>query len=116
MTSIEQTAYPRFGRLVTARELTGMSPSADEVTSQRVSALSWPYPYEGARLVARSNIAGIGGMAATRVRVAAGSWYDTLPPDLAGRIDLVASNPLTWPMPNWTTSTRPWPRGSPPPP
>ena len=46
MTSIERTAYPRFGRLVTARELTGMSPSADEVTPLRVSALSWPYPYQ----------------------------------------------------------------------
>lgn len=31
MTSIERTAYPRFGRLVSARELTGMSPAANEV-------------------------------------------------------------------------------------
>jgi release factor glutamine methyltransferase len=48
---------------------------------------------DGAVAVARSNIAGTGGMAATRVRVAAGSWYDALPPELAGRIDLVISNP-----------------------
>ena len=48
---------------------------------------------EGALLVARSNIAGTGGMAATRVRVAAGSWYEALPPELAGRVDLVISNP-----------------------
>jgi len=48
---------------------------------------------EGALLVARANIAGTGGMAATRVRVAAGSWYDALPPELAGRVDLVISNP-----------------------
>jgi hypothetical protein len=27
MTSIERTAYPRFGRQVSARELTGLSPS-----------------------------------------------------------------------------------------
>ena len=31
MTSIERTAYPRFGRLVTARELTGLSPTPGEV-------------------------------------------------------------------------------------
>ncbi len=31
MTSIERTAYPRFGHLVSARELTGLSPSTDEV-------------------------------------------------------------------------------------
>jgi len=48
---------------------------------------------EGALVVARANIAGTGGMAATRVRVAAGSWYDALPPELAGRVDLVISNP-----------------------
>jgi len=48
---------------------------------------------EGAVAVARANIAGTGGMAATRVRVAAGSWYDALPPELAGRVDLIVSNP-----------------------
>ncbi len=48
---------------------------------------------EGALLVARANIAGTGGMAATRVRVAAGSWYEALPPELAARVDLVISNP-----------------------
>ncbi len=31
MTSIERTAYPRFKRLVTARELAGLSPTPDEV-------------------------------------------------------------------------------------
>ncbi|MCA1692915.1 MAG: hypothetical protein ABR540_22520 [Acidimicrobiales bacterium] len=35
MTSIERTAYPRFGRQVSARELAGLSPSADEVGSLR---------------------------------------------------------------------------------
>jgi len=49
--------------------------------------------FEGALAVARANLAGTGGMAATRVRVAAGSWYDALPPELAGRVDLVVSNP-----------------------
>jgi Domain of unknown function (DUF4158) len=31
MTSIERTAYPRFGRVVTARELKGLSPFPDEI-------------------------------------------------------------------------------------
>jgi len=35
MTSIERTAYPRFGHLVSARELTGLSPSTDEVAWAR---------------------------------------------------------------------------------
>lgn len=48
---------------------------------------------EGALAVARANLAGVGGMAATRVRLVAGSWYDALPPELAGRVDLVVSNP-----------------------
>jgi hypothetical protein len=33
--SIERTAYPRFRRLVTARELALLSPSADEVAWAR---------------------------------------------------------------------------------
>lgn len=35
MTSIERTAYPRFGRVVTARELTALSPSPNEVAWAR---------------------------------------------------------------------------------
>lgn len=42
--------------------------------------------------VARANLAGIGRRAAN-VRLAAGDWYAALPADLAGRIDVVVSNP-----------------------
>lgn len=42
--------------------------------------------------VASANLAGIG-RAATRVRIAAGSWFDALPADLEGRIHVVVSNP-----------------------
>ena len=42
--------------------------------------------------VARANLAGMG-RAAVAVRMEAGSWYDALPPDLAGHLDLVVSNP-----------------------
>jgi release factor glutamine methyltransferase len=47
---------------------------------------------EAAVGVARANLAGIG-RAAVHVRLARGSWYDALPPDLAGSLDLVVSNP-----------------------
>jgi hypothetical protein len=31
MASIERTAYPRFRRVVSARELAGLTPTADDV-------------------------------------------------------------------------------------
>jgi release factor glutamine methyltransferase len=42
--------------------------------------------------VARANLAGIG-RAAANVRVAEGSWFDALPAEVEGRLDLVVSNP-----------------------
>lgn len=42
--------------------------------------------------VARANLAGIG-RAATRVRCAAGSWYEALDGSLAGSVDVIVSNP-----------------------
>jgi release factor glutamine methyltransferase len=42
--------------------------------------------------VARANLAGIG-RAATRVRLEAGDWFDALPPELAGTVDVVVANP-----------------------
>jgi release factor glutamine methyltransferase len=43
--------------------------------------------------VARANLAGLAGFAATRVRMVEGSWFDALPAELRGRVDLVVSNP-----------------------
>ncbi len=42
--------------------------------------------------VARANLAALG-MRATGVRLAQGSWFEALPPELAGTVDLVISNP-----------------------
>ena len=42
--------------------------------------------------VARANIAGLG-RPGTRVRVAAGSWFEALPAELAGRFGVIVSNP-----------------------
>jgi release factor glutamine methyltransferase len=42
--------------------------------------------------VARANLSGLG-RAATRVRLAEGRWFEALPSELAGRIDVIVSNP-----------------------
>jgi len=47
---------------------------------------------EDALAVARANLAGTA-QAATRIRLMGGSWYDALPSELAGRFDLIVSNP-----------------------
>ena len=43
--------------------------------------------------VARANLAGLGGRAAPRVRLVAGSWFDALPSELRGQVQLIVSNP-----------------------
>jgi len=42
--------------------------------------------------VASANLAGLG-RPAQRVRLAEGSWYEALPPELRGRFDVIVSNP-----------------------
>lgn len=42
--------------------------------------------------LARANVSGLG-RAGARVRVLEGSWYEALPDELAGEVDLVVSNP-----------------------
>lgn len=43
--------------------------------------------------VARANLAGMGSRVAPRVRLVEGDWYDALPGELRGRVDLIVSNP-----------------------
>lgn len=43
--------------------------------------------------LARANLAGLGSGLAPRVRLAEGRWFDALPASLAGRVDVVVSNP-----------------------
>lgn len=62
-----------------------LGPAAAEVWATDVST--------DALDVAQANLAGLGMWAATRVRVAEGSWWDALPETLAGRLDVVVSNP-----------------------
>lgn len=63
---------------------------AQEVPGARV----WATDVSAAALaVARANLAGLGSAAAVRVRLAEGRWFDALPPDLRGQVDLLVSNP-----------------------
>ena len=63
---------------------------ADEVPDARVWATD---ASADALAVARANLAGLGGMAAPRVRLVEGSWFDALPADVRGTVQLVVSNP-----------------------
>lgn len=48
---------------------------------------------EGALGVASANLAGLGTQAAGRVHLRLGSWWEAVPTELAGTVDLVVSNP-----------------------
>ncbi len=48
---------------------------------------------EAALAVARANLAGMGGRVAPRVRLAAGDWFDALPEELRGQVDMIVANP-----------------------
>lgn len=61
--------------------------------------------------VARANLAGLAGFAAPRVRIVQGDWYEGLPREMKGRIDLVVSNPpyiSTAEMPGLDAQVRDW--------
>lgn len=67
----------------------GLSVAAEVPTAQ-----VWATDVSAAALaVARANLAGLGSAAATRVRLAEGDWWQALPADLAGLVDVVVCNP-----------------------
>jgi len=47
----------------------------------------------GALEVAASNLSCVGPETATRVQLCAGDWYEALPGELSGQVDLIVSNP-----------------------
>jgi release factor glutamine methyltransferase len=72
---------------------TGSGAIALAVATERPRTEVWAVDAEpGAVAVARANLAGLG-MAGTRVRVVEGSWFDPLPDELRGLVDLVIANP-----------------------
>ena len=73
---------------------TGSGAIALSIVSEVAGAAVWATDRSrDALAVARANLAGIAGRAATRVRLVEGSWFDALPPMLKGQFDLVVSNP-----------------------
>lgn len=72
---------------------TGSGAIALSFAVERESAQVWAVERSpDAASVARANLAGIG-RAATRVRIVEGSWFEPLPSELRGSVDLVVSNP-----------------------
>jgi release factor glutamine methyltransferase len=73
---------------------TGSGAIALSLAKERTKVQVWAVDDSpGAVAVARANLAGLAGFAATRVRIAQGDWWDALPADLRGRVDLAVSNP-----------------------
>ena len=72
---------------------TGSGVIAMSLAVERPNLTVWGTDASGDALdVARANLAGIG-RAATRVRLEAGDWFDALPRELAGTIDVLVANP-----------------------
>jgi release factor glutamine methyltransferase len=83
-----------LGRTLTAVDLgTGSGAIGLALAAERSSVEVWLTDAStDALAVARANTVGLG-RAATRVRIAEGPWFSALPPELAGAIDVVVSNP-----------------------
>lgn len=72
---------------------TGSGAIALSVAAEVPSSLVWATDVsENALRVARANLAGMG-RTGTRVTMCLGSWFDALPPELAGAVDVLVSNP-----------------------
>lgn len=72
---------------------TGSGAIALAVATERPGTDVWAVDRSPEALaVARANLAGLG-MAGTRVRLVQGSWFEPLPPELRGTVDLAVTNP-----------------------
>ncbi|MCB0978637.1 MAG: peptide chain release factor N(5)-glutamine methyltransferase [Acidimicrobiales bacterium] len=72
---------------------TGTGAIALSIATERHGSDVWAVDSsEDALAVARANTGGLG-MAGARVRLLAGSWFEPLPEDLRGAVDLVVTNP-----------------------
>lgn len=73
---------------------TGSGAIALSVAAERVRTRVYATDFSPAALeVAAANLAGLGGRAATRVRLLEGDWWSGLPVELRGHVDLAVSNP-----------------------
>jgi release factor glutamine methyltransferase len=73
---------------------TGSGAIALSLAAEHPAVTVWGTDTSGGALdVARANLAGLGGSAAARVRLVAGDWWDALPVELRGTVDLAVANP-----------------------
>jgi release factor glutamine methyltransferase len=92
----DQHLYARRGRRnpVAVDLGTGSGAIALSLAAERPRLEVWGTDVSVAALdVATANLAGLGGRAAARVRLASGIWWAALPDHLRGGVDLVVSNP-----------------------
>lgn len=89
-----RAASPRGKRFTSVDLGTGSGAIALSLASERTGVDVWAIDSSpGAVEVARANLAGLGGRAATRVRIAPGDWWSGLPAGLRGSVDLAVTNP-----------------------
>jgi release factor glutamine methyltransferase len=92
LAELDRMARP--GRAVIVDLGTGSGAIALSLAQERANVEVWAVDSSaGAVAVAVANLAGLAGLAATRVRVVEGDWWSALPAELQGRVDLVVSNP-----------------------
>ena len=73
---------------------TGSGAIALSLADEVAGALVWATDVSADALaVARANLAGTGSLVGPRVRLLHGPWFDPLPEDLRGRVDVIVSNP-----------------------
>lgn len=73
---------------------TGSGAIALAIASEMANTRVWATDVSADALaMARANLAGTGSAVAPRVTMCEGSWFQPLPPQLAGHVDLIVANP-----------------------
>lgn len=89
----EPGSTPTTGRALVADLGTGSGALALAIATERPGVDVWAVERDpDAARVARMNLAGVG-RPGRRVRIVEGSWFEPLPRQMRGRLDLVVSNP-----------------------
>lgn len=94
LSELDRLTAGRQGRATVVDLGTGSGAIALSFAKERPNVEVWAVDASpDAVAVARANLAGVAGFAATRVRIVEGDWWDGLPSELKGRVDLLVSNP-----------------------